>query len=387
MASYKSTIELSCWKQHRCAGCGAAYRYLFKRSVTGTGSSGEAAAENARNRAAKVLADAVDPWPCPRCGLYQPDMVVQRRAGQHGTLLVVTAIALVLALILGGSRALTMPAVAWSAALVGGLLAAGHALAALRDPNRDPERNGERARAAVEQGKVALDEAGGESATGPGAGAEGAPVVSLALLLAGVLCLPLAELARVAGGWPLNPELYPPVVGPGDTTRVYLPDSITSIKGYWNGSARVAVENPADLGPGAGSFSAASKQGSWGSSISAKSSEKSSKSRLWADVTVPPEPALAGKTARLRVDVDASYPQLVAGRTFHENRSSSSTTTQVVLAPPGAGAQYQSLWWGGLLGGGALLLLAGFLLRRRKPEGTLSTQVQLIPVEGGPGGA
>ena len=49
--TYKATIQIKCWKQHECVGCGGLYRYKFARTVTGEGAN-EAKAEAAAEKSA-----------------------------------------------------------------------------------------------------------------------------------------------------------------------------------------------------------------------------------------------------------------------------------------------------------------------------------------------
>ena len=36
---YKSTVEVCVWKEQTCLGCGSAFQYLFKRSLSATADS------------------------------------------------------------------------------------------------------------------------------------------------------------------------------------------------------------------------------------------------------------------------------------------------------------------------------------------------------------
>jgi hypothetical protein len=72
----KSTcsVEIECWKEHTCVGCGTVFRYRMKRKRVGEGPTEKAAEIAARQAMMTDVAQAVEMQPCPACGLYQPDM-------------------------------------------------------------------------------------------------------------------------------------------------------------------------------------------------------------------------------------------------------------------------------------------------------------------------
>src|SRR5262245_11710406 len=100
---YRATIEFRCWKEHPCVGCAGTYAYKFTRTVCGAGGTKEAAEEAAQAAVTPALQTWVDHQPCPTCGLYQPEMVAERRASRYWAifLVFVPAWALVLCLALG----------------------------------------------------------------------------------------------------------------------------------------------------------------------------------------------------------------------------------------------------------------------------------------------
>src|SRR5438105_3171170 len=102
--TYKSTIEVRCWKEHTCVNCGGTFAYLFVRKVTGRAPTAEAATTCARAAALKAIQNEVDLHPCPACGLYQPDMVGAKRARRHWMLLWATLGLLAWLLIVHSSR-------------------------------------------------------------------------------------------------------------------------------------------------------------------------------------------------------------------------------------------------------------------------------------------
>lgn len=374
--SYQARQHIRCWKQHSCVSCGAVYRYIFDRQIIGTATTAQGATQAAQKQAQAALVNQVDPWPCPHCGMYQPDMLNQNQAKRHGQLTMLTLAALVGVLLLIGFANLPSH---WFPLIVlgsGALIAAGHFWTALRNPNQNLSANRDRANKAIAQGKLILDSPGGGSQPSRGSGSKQLPAVALAALAIGVLSSPLAEVVRVAGGWPLNQAVSPPVAGPGDTIRVYLPQTISSVGGYWKANARAGAVGAEDR-----SFPASSRQADWGDEITTSSKQRTSTSSLWADVTVPDEPSLAGQTQQLQVDLGVTYPRMSGFNTFREVRESYSRTLDLKLAPPGSGRVYYRLWLGGMVACGILLLAAGGVLARRKRAGVSSTQMQLIPMQ------
>src|SRR5262249_25627083 len=154
----------------------------------------------------------------------------------------------------------------------------------------------------------------------------------------GALALPAAEVARLAGAWPINRDFYPPVVGPGDAARLYFPEKIASIKGYWTAVATAVRATNADrLGPAGGQLTAPSPEASRGSFLTAKSSEKDSRSTPWVDVRAPDDPSLAGKSADLEVGLMAQYPAVTGPRQFGTRESAFTRPARLAMAPPHAG--------------------------------------------------
>ena len=113
----------------------------------------------------------------------------------------------------------------------------------LRNPNRDLEANRRTAEQEIAAQRVRVLRPGMPLAPGFEPSARKATACwpsdwrSLALL-----ALALPELMRRQSAWPLNADWYPPVAGPGDETYLYLPDSISSIKGYWTGKSKVTAQ-------------------------------------------------------------------------------------------------------------------------------------------------
>jgi hypothetical protein len=345
--SYTSTIDVRCLKEHTCLCCGAVYAYELKRKVTGSAPTKEKAVVRAQAAAAKTVEREVDMEPCPTCGLLQPDMIGQRRAKRHKTLFWLALIAFIVIVILRAAYAIQSDTAVWTALIACAVVAALHLLIDLPDPNRNPDGNRQMAEQRVASG--ALRHTPGQFLPGSTQLARTPRSMghwlALVLLLVAVALASQPEAMRRARGWPLNVECYPPVVGPGDETRIYMTQKIDSVKGYWRGNPTAVVSTAGGGKPL--NANAETNQNDWGSSISVKSSEKHSTSTPWVRVTMPNEASLAGKTAACDIDLKIAYPEMEGSSSFHELNTKMHRSINIQMAPPEAGASYNGWWWTG----------------------------------------
>jgi hypothetical protein len=387
--TYTATIEVKCWKEHTCQGCGGQFSYLLVRKVKGTAASQDKAAGAARAAAVTAIQRDVDMRPCPKCGLFQPDMIGARRARQHWIWLWVGLAALVALLILYLTDLVPMNVLAWCAAGGFGLLTLFQALVVLSNPNRNLEANRQQAQQSGDSGAV---QQGGPPGPEPEPTEIQAPsrpaglwmLILFPMVIAILAALP--ELMRTGSGWPLNPGWYPPVAGPGDSTYLYLPHRISSIRGYWNGTATVVAE---EVGQVAGrdkiNIPAETNQSSWGQSISAKSSEKSSNSTLWARLKVPAAPDLAGKHLKCAIALAVSYP-MAKGNQFDNVNQPFNHVQDLNLATSGAGRVYKGAWWGGfLIAGGLFVVLSAVLIGMASALKKRALPTNVYPYQGAGG--
>ena len=364
---YKSTVEVNVWKEHLCIGCGSRFRYLFKRKKTGQGGTPEAARVAAHKAVRTALAREVDMYPCPGCGLYQPDMIASRRATLHGWLIAASIAVLLLVLILVLTDVITTATGAWSAAAVCGALGLVHLLIDRGNPNRDLDRNQQQARMRLEKGDLWVPPNGlsrPEASEPPAFGWTTAHRVAYVLFGLGVLALVVPEALRLAHGWPANPQWYPLTAGPGDEIYTYFPDSITSVKGYWQGTATATIVNAGELGVAAPQLRATSQNDRWGDTIRIGSKEsKTSTKTLWARITLPADPSLEGKAVQVKMTLDVEFPQL-QGQNWEPTKGHFEHTDSIQLGGAHAAALYKAWWWGSFVGGIALLGLSSVLLVR-----------------------
>jgi len=359
--TFTATIDAKAWKQHTCVGCGDVYSYELSRKVTGQAPSAEQAELNAQANVARTLTTEVDSHPCPTCGLFQPDMIGQSRAARHKPILIVTAIVFLVLIILRAAYAVQSNTITLIAVVVGLLAVALHLLVELRNPNKDADANRRTAAERVTAG--AIRNAGGRAGTPPAhhVSPSRSPVqiAALAALLIGAALLAVPEIMRSVKGWPVNDVSYPPVAGPGDVARVYMDSSISSIKGYWRGWPEVSIQGPQGEAIEA---TATTNEKSWGSSISAKSSEKSSSSTPWLEISLPDRPDRAGQSIEGRMKMKVLYPAMSGSSSFDEIEQTLQRTVQLKLAGSGAGRQYNAIWWQATVAGALLILVSGIML-------------------------
>jgi hypothetical protein len=361
--TYTSTIEVRCWKQHTCVGCGGNYRYQLVRSVKGSAGSAEGARAAAQKQVQKTLATDTDLQPCPTCGLHQPDMVAQRRAKRHWIMFWCMLAAAALVLILVAAHVIQFYVGTYFAAFLCVVAAALSLSAELWNPNRDLAQNRQRAGDLVSRGVIQQQQPvpapppqGVEQHARPAA----APLSIAALVVLGLAFIAalVPDVARLAQGWPANEDAYPPVVGPGDEARVYMKQSISSIKGYWRGQPQVVLKD----GDRKITAKATTNDNNWGGTIYAKSSEKSTSSTPWVAVTIPNDKKLAGKKLGCDIELAVEYPASMGSSSFQTTSTKMHRSVRLDLAPAGAGGSYEGLWWGGTGAALVVVLIAGLML-------------------------
>lgn len=384
--TYTCTIPLKVRKEHTCVGCGAVYSYVLERKITGSAPSAPKAEQVAKKNFERTLAEDTDLHPCPSCGLYQPDMISQRRTKGHRATFWLGIIALAVVLILRATDVFNAHTDAYILAGACLLIALVHAGNDLKNPNADVQSNRQAATERTSAGKLLMTAPG--RADMPAEQFINPPKsmthrLALPLLFAAVLLAASPELFRVARHWPLNPSFYPPVVGPGDTTRFYMPEKISSIKSYWRGTPDVALtpEGSTDEVQ----VEAKANQNDWGHSISAKSSETRSTSHPWLELMIPDDAKLANKAAQADMILEVQYPEVVDSSNFVTKHQVMHEKGTLHLAAANAGHEYNSLWWEGAGLAVALMIIAGlFLTSAAKSLRTRAIPTRVMPADAVP---
>jgi hypothetical protein len=343
------------WKEHTCAGCGCVYRYLLRCRKTARGPSESAAAQQARQAVVAAILQEVALAPCPRCGLYQRDMVAAHRARWHGTLTWASLPVLLVPVVLGALDVLPLDVAAWSAAGVGGALVLGHGWLNYRNRNRNRAANRRLAEKLLARGEVEEQLPPTRDAEEVREAGRPARTACLGALLLSVALVAGGELFRVAAGWPANRDWRPAVAGPGDEARIYFPERFSSPDG-WSTQALVEVVNAVEVGLPPGTMLTAT---------SPEGRDTPGPAQLWARVHLPPADDLAGKALRLRLQIvvmprtERQAP--AAPRSFYR-------TAELRLAPAGAGRTYRVGWWCGVVAGSVVLLAGGAWLKKINDE-------------------
>lgn len=368
---YKASLKVSCWKEHTCTACEAVFRYPMHRQVSAEAATSQAAEQAAQKQAIAALTGTVDVHPCPVCGWIQPDMIAKGQKSRYFWTLALGLAGIGIGWFPGLAHGWSLSAAAWVSLAAMGAASAALVTKAMADPNASRARHAEDAARRLEEGVLRL--------TSPGRGSAGSKdafelpksrpatfLVGLAML--GGCCALLFAAAVYPGisGATVHGNWYPAVVGPGDTATYYLADSIKSVQGYWKGPASVTVTNAAALGlaPSAGQSEvklvAKTKASSWGTSISGKSVSESS-NRMYVEVTLPPDPTLAGKSLDLAIEVKARFPKMVGSKAFTDTDQVFAAKTAVALGAPGVGGAHASLSMAAQVGSAVVLLVVVLL--------------------------
>ncbi len=358
--THKATAQVRCWKEHECVCCGTAYRYLFQRKKTGQGQTASMARNAAAAAVQQALESQVELRPCPTCGHYGPDMIGSWRLHGHLIVLLAAVCCFALVFLIGGIPSPGNQALWWALG-VAGLALLAHLVVACRPFNSNLEANRDFAGRLAEEGKLQVTKGPAEipSETSILSSQHGTSAIFLGMVLA-ALVIPTAELVRLYEGWTWNPDWHPGVVGPGDEAWTRLSDSITSVKGLWQGKATALVLNAADVGLANPVLPARTSNQTWGDKISVgKRDSKTSSFRPWAAITVPQADGLKGKTLRVRINLSVTYPALLGDNQFDIQTKDLKHTAELVLAGPAAGGTFVRLWWTVGLGGALLVLLFG----------------------------
>ncbi|MFM9962399.1 MAG: hypothetical protein ACKV2Q_14390 [Planctomycetaceae bacterium] len=354
--TYTATLELECRKQHTCVACVSQYSYVMKRKITGTGGTEEASRQAAQNNLVKAVEEAVDIHACPCCGCLQPEMIASQRQPKHSLSMWIGVIGIGLALILGALHVVTI-GMSSLIALVGVAMALGiNAATALANPNASPESQRQTSESEVSSGILQIDSKTGFQGDIPSncGELEGPQKVGLILCaVAALLVLSPPVLALVSGS--KTNDSYPAVVGPGESTTIYFAESITAVKGMWNGQVIAKVTNSDDAN-GLAQIQGVTNNSSWGNSIEGKDVSNSTKA-MWATVTIPDDAKLVGKTLNLDLTVMGTYP-FREGMGFFNNQGQFHHVASLTVSGAQSGSVYLTSWWAGELLAAVLIFIS-----------------------------
>lgn len=377
---YKATVELACFKQHECVACSGKFAYVLQREITAEGNSKSAAQAAAQAQLIQKVENDVDLHPCPTCGLVQPEMVADIKSGRYLLGTIVGVIVLVLGLILGLADVVPISTASMIGLAGGVIVGLACASGVTTNPNADLSKNLQTAEEEVRSEQITVTEEGsGTVVEDENAAISGGHMFGLGLIGVAVLAALAPSLLSVVNGWPKN-DSYPAVVGPGDTATIYFDQQITSINSMWSGGGTATIRNAEEISAPA-SVNAETKRSNWGNTISGKSVSNTTKA-MYAEVTMPNDDSLAGKTLDLHIQISATFPFEMDGG-FVDDNGEFQHSEQITLAAPGAGSRYGTSFWGGHVVAIVFCVVGGLAL-----NGTASTlrgkanETMVAPISG-----
>jgi hypothetical protein len=344
-------------KQHTCVGCGCVFRYRVDP---------ESLAGGLMRKDKNMVAT----HPCPGCGLIQPEMVMWTKV-MHVWMLLVTLVAgLVLAGMASahsGVSANTIAHVGIGAFTLIALIQIGTALA---NPNSDRQANlalAEKEIAAHRLELVSPPTREQDAAVPKAFTIWGVPGLLLLLpaplAFAYPLCFPPEDIDL-----PMNPDLSPSVVAPGDRVSFTFRD--VKVKGVtgtiWRGQPTVRVLNAREFGL-KDTLVAEGRSDDWGKSFRAPRGSGNAPLKATIHFTIPKDDKLEGKTLRLAIHMPVTYPadngtDWSGSRYFKDAHATLTDTLVVKLVPEKAVTASRSVFLPGLAGAGLSLLGAFWLM-------------------------
>jgi hypothetical protein len=355
--TYHASQTVQCWKVHTCVDCGCGFRYRFERALKATGNTEAKAQANLEKQVDAAVQNQVDVHPCPWCGRIQPDMVGQTKRTQHFWIGIGTVILAIVVLVLGGARVLWFNQ---TAIVMACLLAASAVLdwfVARRDPNRDLSGNFENAEALLQDRKIEIVKKGAEPEA-----VEAESLMNAWHWLALVLAAVAVQVAltpmifQQVNQLPFNVGVTPDIVSPGDSFTIWFPQTIDCIDNKWRGTPHSIVINPEEVGNVQLRVTAASSD--WGITINVKDGNTHTSARPSATATIPAITPVAGKTVRIRTEMDVEFPFATSSTSFDVRRAQLAADTAVTFAPRGMGGAYQAIWFLALMTAPLLSLAA-----------------------------
>ena len=385
MAKYSGYANVRAWKQHTCLTCGSVFRYKVERSRTFRAADPDAARQGAHDLAIKAIAAACESRPCPRCGLYQPEMIGAKRRTKYFWLLVLTAAWAILFTILCEAHSFQYDTLCWLAMLAGVINFLVQYQAVAGNANRNMAANRIVAENLIEEGRLELVESGwGRIRKSVPLSVAGMGTARVFLIVALAL-FPLAEVKRRVSGWRYNEDWYPPVAGPGDVSRYYFSKKVESMRGYWRGTASAKPDNTANLGLGEhDEFYATTKSEIWSNRIYSAEVEDYISTTIFADIVFPRNPKLEGATVTLKLAVTGELPMML--------RHAEHFTVETVQVQKGrrfscaldgelSGREYEALWWGGIMLGFFLQFIAALVLFHKAKAQLNGLPTVIEPIE------
>jgi hypothetical protein len=306
---------MSDWQQHSCVHCGSKFRYPAGGKRT-TKPATETQAYLAIVKRFLIPSPTLAIQGCPQCGLVPAESIGDKRLAAHNTCLRLGLLVLVPLLLAGLWKPFPVLLLVSGALLI---LWLSHLSVLLENPNKDLGANQKQAAEKMQKGMLHVDSPGDRE---PSAATPALPSptwervgwgsLSYVLpVLVGLLAAALAGSAEIVlqvCRWPRNANCQPEVVGPGDRVKIYFPDQVMSINGFWTGTASAQILNGEALGLPQNELPAFTRQATWHEAIQDKRNQREQFSSIWVEVVLPQEPGLAFQTLQMRFTVEVRYP-------------------------------------------------------------------------------
>jgi hypothetical protein len=342
----------------KCEHCQCEYRIGKSQVFVGHGQTEEVARRRALAKA-YVEIGSVPFAPCPACFRYPKRSVALIQFRHFGILFLLSGG------LLGGlfflrlitARTGNIPRTEFFTATASGLAAFAILVCIwiiFQHPDRNRDRNRQKAEDGRARGAIAITH------PRPVVPEEVPPYRALSrgvvVCMVGAVAMLLFQAAmiyRITNGWHDNSGLHPGVCGPGDEVRVGFDDKVTTVGPFWRGRVVAKLEVDGSNSPPT-IISATSNQEFW--DPQQIRSKGNSSMPLWADVTIPSDPKLAGRTGRLHLVMDVTYPTPAGPGRFDTTEKRVEKTVDVKFAGPGAAGSYREVYFTGVLSGCIILL-------------------------------
>lgn len=363
-------------KQHTCVNCGGVFRYrVDPSSMTG----------GLMVKDRKMVAN----YPCPTCGIYQPEMVGWSKLWH---VLAAAAVMISVPVFLGLGFARTGPALTTLAQVAIGvyvILALVHLGTAFTNINADREENLAYAQEQMLSRRLQLVTAGVEPERPniPRNLTVGHwPGILMVVLGPAALLYPILYLPE-GTDLPSNKDLDPAVVFPGDKVKFTLTSKDAGINGHWMGTPVVRVQNAKELGL-PDTLPADAQTEDWGNSLKVSKGTKNEPLRPVIQFTLPKDDRLIGKQIRVAVTLNLTYPAVNgttmfgAATSFWNYKTTATGTTVITLADAGPRDAARSTYLLGMIGAGVLfvggmwLAMASWALQLRGSESEIVSAPQ-----------
>jgi hypothetical protein len=292
--------------------------------------------------------------PCPTCGVIRPEAIRDNRPRWHRRMSYIGLFFILIGWVTVSSGAMTRDTAGTILAVALGMIGLGHVWFLLNPPGGNLEENRKYAALHVTRKTILVTQAGDLKRFREPNHLSALHVGLVALLM----LAPLASLGalglRMLNGWPINANASPYVVSPGDTIVCNIRTrDLASVGRKWTGKGRIKLDNANEFEKEI-EFEVTTHETDWSNGIYVtRRNVRQSIHQLGTRVTIPADAALEGKTLRMFVEVDVTYPTLDWDEdgmlAIFDDEQKFSQLYIVKLAPQGASTLYRNVFGWGLL--------------------------------------